>query len=93
MPSRRPAASTRLPSGYAELKTRDEDDERQIVQPTTSNNPILWLAIVILSVLLAGNLWQQRATGSGGRGSYEKGFKTELGQRPPEHINDLLCRE
>lgn len=83
MSSRRPPAAPRTSSAYTQVRTEDEDDLIPIVRQTRSNSPLPWVAVVVLSLLLAGNAWQQgglfNAHKPNAMGSYEKGFRTELG--------------
>jgi hypothetical protein len=81
MSSRRPPAAPRTSSIYTQVRTEDEDVFIPVVRQSKGNSPLLWLAIVVLSLLLAGNAWQQGGlfNAHNSLGSYENGFRTELG--------------
>lgn len=85
MSSRRPPTALRSSSSqYTQVRTEDEDEDKTIpiVRQTKRSSPLLlWLAVAVLSLLLAGNAWQQGGlfNSHSTMGSYEKGFKTELG--------------
>ncbi|KPI44235.1 uncharacterized protein AB675_8344 [Cyphellophora attinorum] len=82
MSSRRPPAGPRSSSIYTQVRTEDDNDFIPGLHHNKGNSPLLWLAVVVLSLLLAGNAWHQGGLFNtrNPRGSYEKGFKTELVQ-------------
>jgi hypothetical protein len=82
MASRRPPTAHRTSSNYTQVRSDDEDEILlPVVRHAKGQSTVLWLIIIVLGLLLAGNAWQQGGlfNAQSALGSYEKGFKTELG--------------